>query len=298
MELRHLRYFVAVAETLHFGQAAKSLNVSQPPLSKQIADLETEVGVSLFHRTKRHVELTKAGREFYEYAKQILNMAEHALTRAQHAARGETGELVIAFTGATIYDLQAIIRKFSAAYPHVEVVLRRLVTSDQVPALMNRSVSIGHLIPPVQSDELRFLPIRKERIMVALPEHHPLADGVTPIKVASLAHETFILTPRNAGMSYYDAMMSCCRRGGFIPRVELEVDHLESIVGFVSIGMGISLVPESLSQFKVQGVVYQPLEDALPAFETALAWREDNDSPIVHTFIAFAKEVLRPILLG
>lgn len=288
VELRHLRYFVAVAEKLNFGRAATSLNLSQPPLSKQIKDLETEVGATLFHRTKRRVELTAAGHEFLFYAQDILRMADEAQLRVRQVEAGATGTLIIGFTGTAIFDLQPIVRMFNQSHPDVEVILRRMVTSDQQSGLKDRVISVGHLILPVPDMGLDVLPIRTDLFVVSLPSRHPVAQGFEPVKIASLAQEKFIITPRTAGSSYHDAVMSICLQGGFLPRISLEIDHIESIPAFISIGMGIALVPRSLSNLKVEGVVYKTIDVVRPVMEMALAWRKDDRSPIVRSFIECA----------
>lgn len=288
IELRHLRYFVAVAEELHFGRAAISLNLSQPPLSKQIRDLETEVGATLLVRTKRRVELTAAGCEFLLYAKDILRMADEAQFRVQKVSTGEFGTLVIGFTGTTIFDLQTIVRIFKQTHPNVEVILHRMVTTDQRNRLKDRSISIGHLIRPLPDSSLDFLPIRIEPFVIALPSGHPVAQHPEPVSISSLVQENFIISPRNAGTTYHDAMMSLCLQGGFVPRIGLETDHVESIPVFVSIGMGVSLVPRSVSNLKIEGVVYKSIDVEKPVVETALAWRKDDRSPIVRSLIECA----------
>lgn len=288
LELRHLRYFVAVAENLNFGRAATSLNLSQPPLSKQIKDLETEVGATLFHRTKRRVELTAAGHEFLLYAQDILRMADEARVRVRQVGAGTIGVLTIGFTGTAIFDLQPIVHMFNQSHPGVEVVLRRMVTTDQQNGLKDRSISVGHLILPLPDAGLDVLPIRKDSFVVSLPSTHPVANGVEPVCIASLARENFITTPRTAGTSYHDAVMAICLQGGFVPHVSLEIDHIESIPAFISIGMGIALVPRSLSNLKVEGVVYKNIDVVKPVMETALAWRKDNRCPVVRSLIECA----------
>ncbi len=288
VELRHLRYFIAVAEKLNFGQAAASLNLSQPPLSKQIKDLETELGATLFHRTKRRVELTAAGREFLLYAQDILRTADEAQFRVRQVEAGTMGTLIIGFTGTAIFDLQPIVRTFNQSHPDVEVILRRMVTSDQQNGLKDRSISVGHLILPLSDTGLDVLPIRRDSFVVSLPATHPIAQGFEPVKVASLAHENFIITPRAAGTSYHDVVMSIFLQGGFLPRVSLEIDHIESIPAFISIGMGVAFVPQSLSNLKVEGVVYKSIDVVKPVMEMALAWRKDDRSPIVRSFIECA----------
>ena len=288
VELRHLRYFVAVAEELNFGRAAGVLNLSQPPLSKQIKDLEIELGTALFLRTKRHVELTTAGHELLPYAKDILRMAEEARARVRKASAGDVGTLAVGFTGTTIFDLQAIVRMFNQAHPDVEIVLRRMGTTDQRSALKDRSISIGHLILPLPDLSLEVLPIRTDPFVVALPSTHSIAQGTEPINLSSLVRENFIITPRDAGTSYHDAVLSLCLQGGFVPRIGLEMDYIESIPAFISLGMGVSLVPVSLSNIKIQGVVYKTIDAEKPVMETALAWRKDDRSPIVRSFVECA----------
>lgn len=288
MELRHLRYFVAVAEELSFGRAAAALNMSQPPLSKQIKDLEREIGATLFERTKRRVEITAAGQDFLLYAKDILRMADEARYRVQQVSTGEIGKLVIGFTGTTMYDLQEILRSFSQLHPNVEVILRRMSTATQLERLKERSISVGNLLLPIRESDLHFLPIRMEPFVIALPSSHPLAQHREPISISRFAEDNFIATPRSAGTSYYDAAMSVCVEGGFVPRISLEMDHSESIAAFVSIGMGVSLVPQSLANLKIEGVVYKRIDVEKPVVVTALAWRNDDRSPVIRSLVECA----------
>ncbi len=265
------------------------LNLSQPPLSKQIKDLEIEVGATLFSRTKRRVELTFAGHEFLLYAKDILQMADEARARIRKISTGDIGTLAIAFTGTTIFDLQTIVHMFKQLHPGVEIILRRMVTTDQRNSLKDRSIAVGHLILPLPDSSLDFLPIRLDPFVIALPSKHPVAQNSEPVRISSLSQENFIITPRHAGTSYHDAVMSLCLQSGFAPRISLEIDYIESIPAFISLGMGVSLVPRSLTNLKIEGVVYKTIDVEKPVIiETALAWRTDDRSAVVRAFVECA----------
>ncbi|MBV9229224.1 MAG: LysR family transcriptional regulator, partial [Chloroflexi bacterium] len=193
MELRHLHYFIAVAEELHFGKAAERLQMAQPPLSQQIRQLEDELGVQLFYRTKRHVQLTEAGHVFLQEARQTLIQAEQAIVAARRAGRGELGRLAIGFVGSATSDiLPTLIRGFQERYPEVELLLRELTTAQQVRALQDGRIHVGILRPPVHDDTLRIETLFKEPLIVALPERHPLSSQVQ-LPIEALAREHFIL---------------------------------------------------------------------------------------------------------
>lgn len=289
MELRHLRYFVTVAEEMHFGRAAKRLNMAQPPLSKQIQQLERELDVLLFHRIKRRIELTDAGKVLVEKANQILSQVDKACQLTRQVYRGEAGQLIIGFTGSTMYNLQPILQSYRAKFPSVDVVLRRLGTSDQVQALHEGLIHVGLLITPIESKLLNVLPIMKQRFVAALPKSHPLATKTTPLQVQELENESFIMTPRRAGPVYYDTMVSICQQAGFVPQITLEAHELETIVSFISAGMGVSLIPRLFQTLQVEGVLYKELQDVDTTLETSIAWRTDETTHTVDIFVNLIK---------
>ncbi|MBD2463206.1 LysR family transcriptional regulator [Oscillatoria sp. FACHB-1407] len=286
MELRHLRYFVAVAEELHFNRAAERLHIAQPPLSQQIKQLETELGVELFYRrTKRQVQLTEAGQVLLQAAYRILAQIEQAMSDTQRAGKGETGTLTIGFTSTVVYDvLPAILSQYREQFPNVNLVLQELTTTQQEEALQNHQIEVGFCHPPLKEDSLQLESILQEPLVVALPETHPLASKTT-IPVSSLAHESFILFPRHLGPGLYDQIVSFCQQSNFNPKVTQEAVQMQTIIGLVSAKMGIALVPASLQNLQRTGVVYKPLQGETPQVEVAIAWRAEIVSPVLHEFL-------------
>lgn len=294
MELRHLRYFVAVAEELHFTRAADRLNIAQPPLSQQIHQLENELGVQLFHRTKRQVELTTAGKILLKNTYKILNDIEKACDSAQRAHRGEIGKIIVGFTGTAILDiLPNLSQHYRTRLPLVDLTVFQLSSTEQIHSLLNGEINIGILCAPVQNSELNFEVIRQEPFIIAMPENHPLASKSAPIEVQELSKELFIMTPRKAGQIYYDMIINICHSAGFSPHITQEVHELLTSISLVAAGMGVALVPHSIHNFQIKGVVYRQLKNSVSTLKTALAWRNDEKSPLVHSFITLAKEIIR-----
>jgi DNA-binding transcriptional LysR family regulator len=293
MELRHLRYFIAVAEELNFTRAADHLNMAQPPLSQQIHQLESELGVELFLRTKRQVELTAAGEIFLKYAYKILNYIEKAFDAAQRAQRGEIGKITIGFTGTTTFDiLPTLIQSYRRCFPLVDVSVLQLGTADQIHCLLNGEINIGILYAPIEDSRLSLEIIRQEPFIIAMPENHPLAADSTPIEVQELSEELFIMTARKTGQSYYDIIVNICHHAGFSPNIEQEVHELQTSISLVAAGMGIALVPSSIQNVQINGIIYRQLKNSTSTLKTALAWRNDENSPFVHSFITLAKEII------
>ena len=292
MELRHLRYFVTVADELHFGRAAERLHIAQPPLSQQIRRLEEELGVQLLERSKRHVRLTPAGRVFLQQARQTLIQAEQAAQSARRAARGETGRLELGFLGSTSYNLlPPVLRLFRQKLPDVEVVLHELSSQEQMQAIKDRKLHVGLVRPPIEDDLLARECLLHEALMVALPEDHGLAaqEAIAP---ALLNDEPFVLLPRALGVQYYDQVVGLCRRAGFSPRIVQEASHLPTVVSLVAAGLGVSLLPESLRNLRRCGVVFRPLEGVPPRITLAMTWRREDADPLLHSFLEVVREVV------
>jgi DNA-binding transcriptional LysR family regulator len=292
MELRHLHYFVAVAEELHFGRAAERLQMAQPPLSQQIRQLEDELGVQLFYRTKRHVQITEAGYVFLQEARQTLTQAEQAIAAARKASRGELGRLVIGFVGSATSDiLPTLIRAFHERYPEVELHLRELTTAQQLRAFRDERIHVGILRPPIHDDTLRIETVFKEPLIVALPERHPLSSQ-EQIPIEALTREHFILFPRQQGSGLYDQIISLCQRAGFSPQIMQEAIQMQTILGLVASGLGISLVPASTQHLRNTGLIYRELQTSTAYVEMALAWSKEATSPVLDTFLRTAREVI------
>jgi DNA-binding transcriptional LysR family regulator len=293
MELRHLRYFIAVAEELHFGRAAARLHISQQPLSRQIRDLENELKVQLFDRTKRTIRLTEAGKIFLTEAKKTLQQAERAVLLAQRVSRGEIGQLTVGFTGLALNSLLLeSVRQFRERYPEVDLTLDELRTIEQVEALNANRLHLGLLHPPIDDDSLILETIYREKLVAALPETHPLAREVPqPISLKELADESFILFPRKIGPQLYDRIISFCQQAGFSPKVVQETIPQQTILGLVSIGVGVALMPASVQNLGRFGVVFRELVEPAPELELAVAWHPNTTHPVLPSFVGIMREV-------
>ena len=290
MELRHLRYFVTVAEELHFGRAATRLYIVQPSLSQQIRQLEDELGVPLLRRTKRSVELTDAGKVFLAEAQKVLVQVQEAKRAAQRAARGEIGRLVIGYISSSTYDLlPMMLSAYRERFPEIDVALRELTTQEQVRALEEEAIQVGLLRLPINDPTVHVEVIRREPIVCVLPEDHPLAFHER-ITLHLLAHEPFVLQSRQRGGGYYAQVMNLCLTSGFSPNVIQEVTEMHTIVSLVAAGMGVSLVPLSIKNIRSQGVVYRELEGATLITEMAMAWLRTSHSTTVQNFLQVARE--------
>lgn len=288
MELRHLRYFVAVAEELHFARAARRLRMAQPPLSRQIKQLEAELKVRLFHRGDRKVQLTQAGALFLPQARETLMQSERAALIAQRAARGELGLLNIAtpssmpFTGI----LPEMMRAYRQAFPQVQLLLQEMGINRQLQGLVNGDIDIGFIRLPVTHFPVGITAhtILKEKIFVALHADHPLAARER-INLASLAEEAFIMYPYDLGGGLYDITMSLCRKAGFAPRIEQEAKTVPMAVSLAAAGLGVALVPGCIRQVHISGTAYRELNDPAATTELAIAYRKDDRSLTVKSFV-------------
>ena len=285
MELRHLRYFVTVAEELHFGRAAQRLQMAQPPLSQQIRQLEAELDVQLLYRTKRTVRLTDAGQVFLQEARHLLMQADQAIAIAQRADRGEVGRLSLGFVGsATDSILPVILKAFRQRFPKVQLILHEMTTAEQVEALHNNRIQLGFIRPPLNDEDLILETVLQESLVVALPEAHPLATQ-TQVSLVSLAEQPFVLSPRHLGAGFYDQIYRLCQQAGFTPQVAQEAIQMPTILSLVAAELGVALVPASLQNWQRVGVVYKPLADSTPQIELAISWRQTDTSPVLHQFI-------------
>lgn len=289
MELRHLRYFVAVAEHGHITRAAESLGIQQPPLSQQIKALETELGVQLLRRRPRGVELTDAGAAFLERAKAILGEVDRAFASTRRTARGEEGRVVVGFTSSAPFHpfVPRVIRMFREASPHVSLVLEEGGSSGLVQGLHNEVIDAAFIRSPV-ADVVGLLvqPLLEERMLVALPTGHAFAHGSGPLRLTELANETFILYKRPGAPGLYDSIITACRGAGFSPRVGQEAPRIVSTLNLVAAGLGVSIVPESLRRLQMDEVVYRELaDDPRLVAPLILASRRGENSAAVQRFI-------------
>jgi DNA-binding transcriptional LysR family regulator len=294
MELRHLRYFLAVAEELHFGRAAQRLHIAQQPLSRQIRDLETELQVQLFHRTKRTVRLTEVGRVFLIETRKILQQVEQAIWTAQQTSQGEVGQFAVGFTGPALNSvLPKIVRLFKERYPQVKLVLERLQTPEQVEALISGQIQIGLLHPPIEDNTLILETIYREGLVVVLPDIHRLAQDVScPVSIRELADEPFIFYPRHVGPVLYDRIINLCQEAGFSPKIVQEVAPQQIILGLVSADIGVSLLHASAQVVAPAGVVIRELLEPTPVLELAIAWHPETTHPVLSTFLGIVREVV------
>jgi DNA-binding transcriptional LysR family regulator len=295
MELRSMRYFVTLAEELHFGRAARRLSMTQPPLSQAISGLERELGVRLFERTRRKVALTHSGAAFLDEARATLARAGQAVEAAQRAERGELGRLAVAYLAATAYSLlPLVLRDFSRGFPGVRLDLRELTLPQQFEALRRGDVDVALLRPPVADAELASEIVLQEPFVLALPAQHPLA-ALRRVPARRLAEEGFVMFPRQPGLVYHDLVMGFCLRHGFTPRVAQEAYQTHTVIGLVSAGIGVALVPASAQRIALAGVAYRPLREATPRSKTAVAWRRLDSSPVVKAFLDVARRVAKQV---
>ncbi|MEN9773683.1 MAG: hypothetical protein RL322_753 [Pseudomonadota bacterium] len=280
---RQLRYFIAVAEELHFGRAAQRLNVSQPPVSLQVQALEDELGVALLSREGRRTKLTPAGTVLLEHARQISTRTEEAVRAARAAARGLIGRLRIGFIHAATFDLlPPIVARYRRMAPEVELVFQEMPSGAQVEAIADRRLEVGLLRPPVTNAAVLTQRLSSEPLVLALPSSHPLA-GQKVVPLRRVAAEPMVIFTANRS-PLHGQVLSACLGAGFQPRVVQEATHITTIVGLVRAGLGIALVPRSVSAMKMDGVRYRPLRYAGPRAETVLAWRADDESALLKGF--------------
>ena len=287
MELRHLRYFVAVGETLNFGRAALALHIAQPPLSRAIRALEGELGTTLFVRGTRGVTLTRAGAALLPEARRLLRDAEAFRQNARQYAAGEAGTLAIGFVSTAAYNvLPRLVPAFRARRPGVRLLLREVTSDVQLPALVAGEIDVGFVIAPAVPPPLAYAALHREPLIAALPARRRWPARL-PLRL--LAREPFILFPREVAPELHDAIVAMCRRAGFSPRIGQEAIQMQTIVSLVAGGMGVSLVPASLEHLKREGVVYRRLAERSPSVEIGLAWRASDDSPLTRAFVAEAR---------
>ena len=294
MELRHLRYFVAVAEELHFGRAAKRLCITQQPLSRQIKDLEEELGVELFYRTKRTVRLTEVGEIFLVETIKILQQADYAVELVKQASQGKIGRITVGFTGSALnIVLPAAVRQFKQLYPQVDLTLKRMQTPEQVEALNNGQIDLGLLHPPIEDNTLILETIYREQLVVALPDNHPLAkDASVPISLKQLANESFIIFPRHIGSVLYDRIITLCQQASFSPNIIQEAIPQQTILGLVAAEIGVSLIHSSVRTLGRIGVVFKDLIEPTPILETAVAWNPNTTNLVLPSFIEITRATL------
>jgi DNA-binding transcriptional LysR family regulator len=288
MELRHLRYFVAVADELHFTRAAERLNMSQPPLSRQIQELEEEIGVRLLVRGNRKVELTPAGKAYLVQAKRILDQVEAAKHEAAAVDYGRTSQLRLGH-GTHLPDgyLSRLLAAFHEEAPHIAVDLLESPTPRILKALRQKAIDVGFVIAPSRATGLVVKPLFSERLVIALPEGHRYAAA--PLRdLAQLAGENFVLCRRYGDPGYRELVEGICRDAGFTPRVLQAVEQKQTVLELVAQGLGVSIVQESAAA-RSSGVRYRPFPHPVSPLATAVVWREDADIEAVKSLVTLAE---------
>ncbi|MDX8035395.1 LysR substrate-binding domain-containing protein [Lentzea sp. BCCO 10_0856] len=293
MELRHLRYFVAVAEERHFGRAAERLHMAQPPLSQQIQQLEAELGVTLLHRTTRKVELTRAGTVYLERARDVLAAVDDAGAEARRVAAGLQGRLVVGCVGSATYSLlPALARTLREELPEVDFAFRgEMLAPDQVESLLARRIDLALLRPPVDHPSVRVNTVRRDRLIVALPDGHRLASRQR-LTIKDLQEEDLIVHASRGRSVMYEIVSKLCHEAGFAPRIRHEVSETSTLVTFVASGLGVAVVPEPVAELGVTGTTYRPLTGN-HGIDLATAVRADDDSPVLARALAVLGELAR-----
>jgi DNA-binding transcriptional LysR family regulator len=295
MELRHLRYFVAVAEELHFGRAARRLGIAQPPLSQQIRKLEEELGAPLFVRASRRVQLTDIGRTFLDEARATLAASERAMRVAKRAIAGDLGRLHFGYVASAVMHapFTTLMRRFRESHPDVDLVLDAMPTAQQVNALRERRIDAAFLRPPIEGDatDLTVLPMVREGFVAVLPAGHRLATRKT-LDLGDLGGEPFVFFERARAPGLYDLIMRLLSRAGVEPVVRHEVNPMQTVAGLVAAGFGISVMPASIQRIDVHGVVYRSLPTK-HVVDIAFTHRTDDDSPALRAFAAVAREIAK-----
>jgi len=296
-ELRQLRHFVTVAEELHFGRAARRLHMTQPPLSQSIANLEELFKAPLFVRNRRMVGLTAAGAALLPEARRILEEAAALPELVRRAASGEAGRLALSFVStAGLGMLPDVLRRYRAAYPAVRLVLQEATSDVQFDELLSGRIDAGFVIPPqagaadVMADgALDYLKIVDEPLVLCAPSGLAALEKPGPVRLRDLPPLPLVIFPRAVAPSLHDAILACFRAAGVLPIIGQEAIQMQTIVSLVSGGMGLALVPQSVSNLMRPGVEYRALIDPAPLAETGLAWRRDNDSPVLKGFLELLK---------
>jgi DNA-binding transcriptional LysR family regulator len=292
IDLRQLRYFVTVAEELHFGRAAERLHMTQPPLSQAIAAFEEALGAPLFERSRRQVTLTPAGAALLPEARRLLEAASSLPELVRRAASGEAGRLALSFVTPADYSvLPPLLRDYSAAYPDVQLVLQEATTDVQVDDLLHERIDAGLIIPPLSEKaqaRLDYLRLLEEPLVLCLPSG--LVKGSGPVALGALPALPLIIFPRKSAPALYDAILSCFHDAGIVPVIGQEAIQMQTIVSLVSAGMGLALVPQSVSNLMRPGVEYRALDGRSPLVELGICWRRDNASPVLRGFLELLRK--------
>lgn len=295
MDFRRLSYFVAVAEELHFGRAATRLGIAQPPLSRQIAQLESDLGVLLFDRSRSQIRRTQAGDALFKRGREIMDQVERAEREVRRIGEGAAGRLRIAFVGTASHGvLPELIREFRNAYPDIELALSAMNNAELKTALIARQIDVAFARPELVDDEIRCFPFHEEPLILAIPAESELAE-VEILHLSELKRETFVLYPRRPRPSFADQITDVCKKEGFIPYKEVLAQDFQSAISLVSVGVGIALVPRSVSLSPRHGVAYRDYVGHNPGTTISFAMRQDNQGVHSQNFASLARSFARKI---
>jgi DNA-binding transcriptional LysR family regulator len=284
------RYFCAVAECGHFGRAAVKLNISQPPLSRQIAALEEELGTALLERSSKGAALTPAGRQFYADAQAVLRLVQQSRRNVAAAGWGEIGDLSLGFTMCAAYSVvPALTRRYVSAFPNVRLRVRELMPKALERELRDGLIDFGVTFPGSDTPDVQAATLLHEPMSLVVPHDHPLAKR-RRVDVGELANETFLIVPHEHAPSLYDGIVRRCQLAGFTPRIGLEVHLQQTIVSFVAEGLGIAFVPASMHRAHVQGAVFKSVSEP-PTLDQLLIWKSANRNPCMGGMIDAAKNL-------
>jgi DNA-binding transcriptional LysR family regulator len=291
MQFRHLRSFLVLTEELNFSRAAERLHMTQPPLTRQIQQLEESVGAQLFLRTARGVTLTEAGSAFLEEAKKLQFLADQAIVRTQLASRGELGRIDIGLFGSAIFNvIPSLLNQFRKSNPQVKISLHNMTKSEQIEALRERRLSLGFNRAFRDVPDMIVETVLQERMAVAIQFDHPLANR-TAVTVGDLIDQPLVLYPNIGRPSFADTVVGLCRQSGFTPNVAMEVEDVVTSIALVSSGFGLCVVPESASSLGLPGVVYRPLHAPGAFIELNCIYRRDDSSPMLQALLAHTRRL-------
>ncbi|MBF9033922.1 LysR family transcriptional regulator [Rhodobacterales bacterium HKCCE2091] len=290
MDLRQFRYFVAVAEELHFTRAAARLNIGQPPLSLQIQGIERELGVTLLKRTRRNVELTPAGELFLKEARLALLQAERAVETVTRAAKGEMGTLRLSFiTSVPLVNMfTSAVRSFRSQYPHVHLELKSRSSVKIIDEVLLGTVDVGFTRPSISTvmpSSLSVVPVYEDRLMAVLPVDHPLNARSGPIAIEDLKDEKFVLRPRGSGTGFYEQVFDLCAEAGFSPHIVQEAIEATTTLGLVAAGVGVTVAPKALQSINVHDVTWREITNANVSSRILLVHSAANPNPIRERFV-------------
>lgn len=289
IEFRHLRYFLAVAETLHFGKAADKLGMAQPPLSQQIKSLERILGCALFDRTTRGVRLTKVGEFFHERARNTVANMGNDIEMARRLGSGQEGALTVGFAGSVMFTpLPKAIERYRRLHPKVELRLRELVTGEQIPFLMDGTLDVGFLRDGEPGYELSIEPILLEPFIAVLPAHHKLAREAA-IRPGDLRDEPFVLFARRKGNLAFDRTVACCEAEGFRPNIVQDAPQWPTVIRLVAAGLGVSLAPACVANFVMPGIIYKKVRSQHRT-SVDIAMRPQLRNPAAEGFLSIVRE--------